>query len=78
MAVRCKRVRVPGHSKTVCVDTKTGKTVKRASGRLVCPKTWRGKKVHRSGKNTPNLTRGMCYVKTANGGRRFVKKIRRA
>jgi hypothetical protein len=70
--VKCKRVRVGAHTKTVCRSSKTGRIVK--GGKMVCPKTWRGKKVRYSTKAK------RCYVqgtnrKTGAKYRRFVKKV---
>ncbi len=66
----CKRVRIGAHTKTICRNRK-GQIVRGARSGMVCPKTWRGRKVRR----TKNKA---CYVVTAKGGRRFVKKVRRA
>jgi len=71
--VKCKKVRVGAHSKTVCRSTKTGRIVR--GGKMVCPKTYRGKKVRYSKKAK------QCYIegrnrKTGSKYRRFVKKVR--
>lgn len=70
--VKCKRVRVGAHTKTVCRSTKTGRITK--GGKMVCPKTYRGKKVKYSRKAK------RCYItgvnrKTGHSYRRFVKKV---
>lgn len=75
-SVDCKRVRVRGHTKTICRSKKTGRIVSTASRKMVCPKTWRGKKVRYSRKAK------RCYVegknrRTGQSYRRFVKKVRR-